>query len=73
MLRQISKIALLVALLTGFVVSSAPAFAAYGARSSVCWCSCYWGSRPCVGLCKYDATSLQCINISCKGGCFGGY
>jgi hypothetical protein len=65
MVRRISKVLLLVALLTGFVVSSVPAFG-----DSACYCvnNLRKGQR---GGCQFDKKSSQCINTGCDGLCFG--
>jgi hypothetical protein len=58
MLKQIPKLLLLLALLTGFVVSSAPVFGR-GAESQ--------------GGCKFDYTTYQCVKYGgCTGLCSQG-
>lgn len=71
MLRRIPKVLLLVALLTAFAASSAPAFS-----SDVCECFkfCpFCKSSPTTGGCKYVTTNntSQCVNTGCKGYCAG--
>jgi hypothetical protein len=70
MLRRIPKLLLLVALLTTLVASSVPTFGAFGTKSKICMCS---GPvlRASGGSCHFDKTTSQCVNISCKFGCFG--
>lgn len=67
MLRRITKVLLLVALLAAFAASIAPAFG----RSRRC--SCYRsGDRqllPQTG-CHFDQKTSQCVNTSCGGTCF---
>lgn len=67
MLKRITKVLLLVALLAAFVASSAPAFGRAGT------CRCYSvGDRQLVipGGCHFDQKTSQCVNTSCRGGCF---
>jgi hypothetical protein len=68
MLRRITKVLLLVALLAAFVASSAPVFG--GSHT----CSCYLdnGGRDLVppGGCHFDQRTLQCVNTSCPGTCY---
>ncbi len=68
MLRQVSKVLLLVALLGAFVASSAPVFG----RSHTCRCYLDNGGRNLVppGGCHFDQTTSQCVNTSCRGSCF---
>ena len=70
MLRLIPKVVLLVALLSTLVVSSVPAFGAFSAKSKTCQCLCPT-PKSCGGTCHFDATTSQCVNVSCKFGCFG--
>ena len=64
MLRRLATVLLLVALLAAFVASSAPAFA------RTCGCYIYDKRilRP-AGGCHFDQSTLQCVNVSCRGTC----
>ncbi len=64
MLRPMPKLLLLVALLSAFLVSSASAFAGGD-------CECFSFHRKYTGGCQFDKTTSQCVNVSCKGLCFG--
>lgn len=72
MLKRISKVLLLVALLTAFVASSAPAFT-QGSITCACYTPvCYPGHCKSTGKCKFDATAspLQCVNQNCTTYCY---
>jgi len=62
MLRGISRVLLLVALLTAVAISSASAFA--GGE-----CECFSFEKHARG-CRFDKDTNQCININCAGFCF---
>ncbi len=67
MFTRISKVVLLVALLTGLVASSAPVL-----RGSAT-CSCHSTDpykRLPPGGCHFDQRALQCVNTSCPGICY---
>lgn len=59
--KVIPRVALLVALMTAFVVSSVSAFA----TNKSCRCNFPKGTNAC----HFDQKTSQCINISCLGGC----
>jgi len=68
MLKQVSKLVLLVALLVTFVVSCAPAFAS----NNSCSCldpRCFAGKSCPQGGCQFDKKTSQCVNTGCKGLC----
>jgi len=72
MLKLIPKVVLLVALLATLVVSSVPAFGAFGIATKTKTCQCFCPFlKSCGGSCHFDATTSQCVNISCKLGCVG--
>jgi len=67
MLRRVTQLLLLVALLAAFVVGSAPAF-----RSSPT-CTCHRVQDRDIGPpggCHFDRRTLQCVNVSCNGYCY---
>jgi hypothetical protein len=68
MLRRIPKVLLLVTLLAAFAANIAPAFG----RSRTCGCYILKGERiiRAPGGCHFDQSTLQCVSVSCKGGCF---
>jgi len=64
MLSQISKVLLLVALLTALAASSVLAFGDKG-------CNCFSDHRHGgAGGCQFDKKTSQCINTGCKTICF---
>lgn len=70
MLKQVSRLVLLVALLVTFVISVAPAFA--NNKSCQCLNVCF-GGKNCPkqqGGCQFDKNTSQCVNTGCKGFCF---
>ena len=66
MLKQVSKLILLVVLLATFVISVAPAFASN--KSCQCINLCFKGGCP-QGGCQFDKKTSQCVNTGCKGLC----
>ena len=67
MLRRLATVLLLVALLSALVASGAPAFGGAGT------CRCHPSDvRQLVppGGCRFDQRTLQCVNVSCRGGCY---
>ena len=68
MLKRVSKVILLVALLAALVASGAAAFGSTGCR-----CYRFIGDRgpfPAPGGCHFDQKTLQCVSVSCRGYCF---
>ena len=68
MLRRIPKVLLLVALLAALVASSAPVLRG----SATCSCHSTDPYRRLVppGGCHFDQSTLQCVNVSCRGICY---
>ncbi len=63
MVKRIAQMLLLVALLAGFAASSA---AAFGSSRT---CTCIVKERVMPGGCRFDAKTLQCVNVGCNGYC----
>ena len=65
MLKQVMQVLLIVALVAGFIASSASAFG----RSSQT-CTCVVKERVVPGGCRFDPKTLQCVNVGCNGYCY---